>query len=285
MPDAMRDGQNLLMQARQRSARSRKSNPSTLDECLKDEPLGWSSEQVCQDCGEPLWIVRLPGGDQVLSPCGECARRKNDAAFIRESIELAASKSLLHSHATLDSFVVSQPHQERGKTAATLFAKQMRRGKPSALVLWSSGYGTGKTHLASAIANIARGTGWIVESLLMPEFLTQIRASYNNDAGYDEYSLLRQAGMSDLLVLDELGLEHVAQAGWYQEKAYHLVNARYQRGPLVITTNKSITDLSSWIGGAAFSRLWEMTGRGQHIVDMCGPDWRMRTEMSVRRLK
>lgn len=94
-----------------------------------------------------------------------------------------------------------------------------------ALVLWSQGYGTGKTHLASAIANEARRRGWIVESWLMPEFLSKMRASY-------------------------------------------------QRGPLVITTNIDIVDLARRVGGAAFSRLWEMTGCGQRIVNMCGPDFR-----------
>jgi len=278
MQNAMTDGQNLLTQVRQRSAKSKPSNPHTLGECLPKErkPLGWPSEQVCPNCGEPLWIVRLPSDEQVLAPCGECTRRAHEREFIQESIEAAASKSPLHASATFDEFVTDLPYQVRGKTAAEIFSKQMKKGRPSALVLWSTGYGTGKTHLASAIANTARAGGWTVESLLMPEFLTQIRASYDNDTEYDEHALLRRAGMSDLLVLDELGLEHVVQTSWYQEKAYHLVNARYQRGPLVITTNKNITNLSDWIGGAAFSRLWEMTAGGLYIADMCGPDWRMR---------
>jgi len=63
---------------------------------------------------------------------------------------------------------------------------------------------------------------------------------------------------------------------------YRIVNARYQRGPLVITTNIDIASLAKRVGGAAFSRLWEMTGYGQRIVDMCGPDFRFGSTAPAR---
>lgn len=277
MPDEMRDGQNLLTQARQRNARSRNSKPLTLCEHLPSERQpGRPSEQACPDCGEQLWIVTLQGGEDVLAPCLDCTRRANEAQFIQESLELAAQMSPLHSEASLEGFTTDLPHQVRGKAAAQAFLAEMQRGKPLALVLWSQGYGTGKTHLASAIANEARRRGWIVESWLMPEFLSKVRASYDKDSEHDEYSIVRQATGAHLLVLDDLGKEHVVTEAWYQEKVYRIVNARYQRGPLVITTNTDIADLAKRIGGAAFSRLWEMTAHGARIVDMRGPDWRMR---------
>ncbi|MBU1173438.1 MAG: ATP-binding protein, partial [Proteobacteria bacterium] len=177
---------------------------------------GRPSEQSCPDCGEPLWIVTLTGGEDVLAPCLDCTRRANEAQFIRESLELAAQMSPLHGAAALDEFVTGLPHQARGKAAAQAFLSEMQRGKPLALVLWSTGYGTGKTHLASAIANEARRCGWIVESWLMPEFLSKVRASYDKDSEHDEYSIVRQATGAHLLVLDDVGKEHVVTEAWYQ---------------------------------------------------------------------
>jgi len=277
MPDETTDGQHLLQQRREANGKRRNSKPPLLGQLSEDKRLpGRPSEQVCPDCGDALWIVTLPSGEDILAPCGDCARRNHEREFIQESLELAAQMSPLHSEASLEEFVTDLPHQVRGKAAVEGFLSEMRRGHPLALVLWSQGYGTGKTHLASAIANEARRRGWIVESWLMPEFLSKVRASYDRDSEYDEYSIVRQATGAHLLVLDDLGKEHVVTKAWYQEKVYRIVNARYQRGPLVITTNTDIADLAKRIGGAAFSRLWEMTAHGQRIVDMRGPDWRFR---------
>lgn len=217
----------------------------------------------------------MPDGRELLATdCLTCRMARTHREFIRESLELAARLSPLHSLVTLDGFVADMPHRERGKAAASAFIEQMQRGLPSALVLWSNGYGTGKTHLASAIANTVRADNWRIESLLMPAFLSKIRSSYNQDSDHDEYDVLNMASGADLLVMDDVGREHVVQESWYEEKIFQLINARYQRGPLIVTTNKGITELPDWIGGAAFSRLWEMTGQGQRVVDMCGPDWR-----------
>jgi DNA replication protein DnaC len=238
-------------------------------------------------CGDALWEVRVfPGdGEWVLAPCMQCTKRENDAVWLDETYEKIAQNSPLYMQVTLNNFAVTMPHQERGKDAVIEFLNTVERKKPMALVLWAStvkdqgwtGYGTGKTLLASIIAGEMRRRRWTVESILMPDFLSQIRATYSQDGDGSEYTIIRRVIQTELLIIDDLGKEHVnSNASWFQEKVYRLINARYQRGPLVITTNIRASELSMHLGSAAFSRLWEMTDQGARIVDMCGPDWRFR---------
>lgn len=225
--------------------------------------------------------VRFPDGAWQPAPCLRCHQEAQKAAFIREAVQAQAERSSLYAEATLEEFVTELPHQHRGLAAARAFLETVRPNSPIALILYANsgdgatGYGTGKTHLASAIANELRARGWDVDTWVVPEFLAQIKATYS-DSSKSEWDLVRRASQCDLLVLDDLGKEYVKDLVWFQEKMFLIVNARARRGPMVITTNLGPRELAARVGGAAFSRLWQMCGGGDEklLVDMCGPDWR-----------
>jgi len=235
----------------------------------------------CPVCDGPLFKVKVPHSDEwIVAPCLECHKRRLDAEFVREVRARNAARSVLYRQATFDSFKAEMEHQSRGLAAAQLFVEIVESTMPIAVIFTSykkngwTGYGTGKTHLASAIAGALSERGYNVVSWSVPDALSQIRSTYNDDGESTEWRIIREASRCDLLVLDELGLESYQNESWHHEKMYRIINARYNRGPLVVTTNLPPTKLSSQLGGAAFSRLWEMTSQGQRVVDMCGPDWR-----------
>jgi len=219
-------------------------------------------------------------GDEWVSRerCQLCEKARSSQRFIREVQDRNMRRSHLYSK-SLDSFETPMVHQKHGLAAAQGLIGRITQGQTHvALVLWSSGYGTGKTHLVSGIARALRRRGYTIASWLEPELFAAIRDSYD-DHDASERRILRKVIESDVLIIDDLGRAYVTEEklGWYQEKIYRIVNARYQRSaPLVLTTNRSVSEgeLRARIGGAAYSRLWEMTRGGELVVNLDGPDWR-----------
>lgn len=103
-------------------------------------------------------------------------------------------------------------------------------------------YGSGKTHLAAAIANYQAGLGNDVMFVVVPDLLDHLRATFNPNSPvpYDRrFEEVRSAG---LLVLDDLGTQ--AMTPWVQEKLYQLLNHRYNAAlPTVITTADTLDDI------------------------------------------
>ncbi len=133
------------------------------------------------------------------------------------------------------------------------------------------GTGTGKTHLAAAVANTALERGDAVWFAVVPDLLDILRRTYRADAeqSYDELSAsLRDAA---LLILDDFGAH--SPTPWAEEKLYQLCAARYvAERPTMFTTNVLPDDLDPRIA----SRLLDQ--RIGKVFEIVAPDYR--TEMS-----
>jgi DNA replication protein DnaC len=107
---------------------------------------------------------------------------------------------------------------------------------PNGWLLFEGSYGTGKTHLAAAIANFQVERGNPVLLITTPDLLDHLRGTYgpSSEVAYDE--LFDQIRNAPLLVMDDLGAE--SQTPWAMEKLYQIVSHRHvRRLPTVITTN------------------------------------------------
>ncbi len=106
--------------------------------------------------------------------------------------------------------------------------------------------GTGKTHLAAAIANeIARRSAPPL-FVFVPDLLDHLRAAFRPESTvpYDErFEQLRRA---PVLILDDLGRQTTTP--WAREKLNQLLNYRYvRRLPTVITTTLDLADMDPWM--------------------------------------
>ena len=98
--------------------------------------------------------------------------------------------------------------------------------------------GTGKTHLAVAIALYAMERQKLsVLFAVVPDLLDHLRATFDPGAGVaydDRFNAIRNA---QLLVLDDLGTENTTP--WAREKLYQIFNHRYnEQLPTVVTSNQ-----------------------------------------------
>ncbi len=117
--------------------------------------------------------------------------------------------------------------------------------------------GSGKTHLAAAVANALIEQGAEPLFLVAPEFLDQLRGSYRREYdGLDETELVRRAYDAPVLILDDLGAHNFTE--WVQNKLFTIINYRLNHElPCVITTNLQPEQLNDCIGGRTTSRLVE----------------------------
>lgn len=118
------------------------------------------------------------------------------------------------------------------------------------------GIGSGKTHLAAAIANCMIDRGIPVLFGTFSEHLEHIREEYDHTGEKKYLSMLKQ---TPLVVLDDVGKEKWSE--WTQQILFDVVNYRYEHLlPLIVTTNYDPDGLANYIGGAIWSRLYEMSG-------------------------
>lgn len=193
--------------------------PSAASNCLSCGGAGWLRMDV--PVSDPRFGKLLP------CPCRAVAQaeRKKEALYRTSNLQAFNEK-------TFAGFDLTVPGAGEAFAAATDYATQ-----PYGWLLLVGGTGTGKTHLAAAIANYAlQKHGMEVYFAVTPELLQHLRTAYapSSEIGYDE--LFEQVRSAQLLVIDDLGAEK--STPWVIEKLYQIFNYRYNyRLPTVVTTN------------------------------------------------
>ena len=130
--------------------------------------------------------------------------------------------------------------------------------------------GVGKSHLAQAVGLRACKLDKTVLFLDAAECFRRLRAA-RADASYDK--LLASYCRVDLLILDDLGLKPLRDHE--PEDLYELIRRRYQRGSLLITSNRAVEELPPLFGNpllasAALDRLLH----DAHLVELVGDSYR-----------
>lgn len=105
-------------------------------------------------------------------------------------------------------------------------------------------YGTGKTHLAAAIANQLMQDGTAVICMTMIDMLARIRDTYDRARaeGTSEAQIMKLYADVPLLIIDDLGSEQATD--WSSTTIFSIINARYERYmPTIVTTNCGTDEL------------------------------------------
>ncbi len=137
-------------------------------------------------------------------------------------------------------------------------------------LLLTGRYGSGKTHLAAAIANQAIEAGVPTLFLTVPDLLDWLRYAYSGvEMSFEErFEEIREI---PLLILDDFGTQNATP--WAQEKIFQILNHRYiNRLPTVVTSNIMINDFD----GRIQSRLQDP--ELVTVVKIMAPDYRNPTD-------
>lgn len=195
-------------------------------------------EQVCPICHGAGYLRQdLPVNNPNFGKLVACKCKEKE---LKEKHRLKLDKLSgldSHAHQTFQTFIHNQ--SVPGVQEAFKVAQEYVANLDNRLVPWlvlSGPVGCGKTHLAAAIANVYVERDKLVIFSTVPELLDELRTTFapSNELPYHE--LFDDIRISDLLVLDDLGVEH--STPWASDKLFQILNYRYEyRLPTVITTN------------------------------------------------
>ena len=173
-------------------------------------------------------------------------------------------------------------HTQKAFLFARKYVEEFIPGHTKRGLLFTGTVGTGKSHLAIAIAKqliidkAAEGRFADVR-----EILDRLRSSYDNGAIETSADIMQPILKGDLVVIDDLGAPRPSE--WVLETCELLISALYNRQiPVIVTTNyqnaapmkiQGQYSLGDRIGIRSWSRLQEMCD----VLDMVGADWRAKS--------
>lgn len=140
--------------------------------------------------------------------------------------------------------------------------------------------GTGKTHLAAAIANHLINQGRPVVCMTMIDLLERIKRTYSK-GDTDEGSVLKVYKTVPLLVIDDIGKEPPTE--WAISTIYNIINGRYEAYlPTIVTTNYDTDTLIARMTPTATRDDTTARATIDRLMEMCkgisltGESWRQR---------
>ncbi len=248
--------------------------------------------EKCELCGKPLMRYefefeidgkRLP----AFEPRCQCIAEREQAEHARQAKagceiviqrrKVAAGLSKRQLAQTFDVFSPS-PGQEKAHRAALDFVSGFATATDGKGLLFVGGVGSGKTHLAAAIANA------VIEKLDVSDkcaiqavnrddvnridsapkikiastvsLFETVRNAHNKE-GSSAQDITQAYAQAALLILDDMGAEKINE--WAAERMFEIIDHRYnQLLPTIITTNLQPEKLKAVIGTRIFDRIREM---------------------------
>ena len=219
-------------------------------------------------------------GRELLAPCPECARentlairhtgQQEDAKAIADNEAQHAYKQKVdrfnrvgipprYRDRRFENYKAAGKDQVTAKMHAMAYLKLLLEGNCSSSLVMTGLPGTGKTHLACAVANAYMRKGGEVVFITVAAMIRKIRETYRPDSELTEQQAINAFRDLDLLILDEVGI----QKGDDKEinLLFEIINERYAYlKPTMLLSNLTVEDMEQLLGSRVIDRLKEGGG-------------------------
>lgn len=222
----------------------RMKNHSTILCRNAETPETSKDSDVCPICEGREWILKIKDGVEIAVPC-KCREKAVMSRRLRFADIPEAFRGM-----DLRSFRMDVYRKQESKkmvsdackiikTYLDDFESQKERGM--GLYIWSRTKGSGKTRIAAGIANELM-KNYAVKFAVSLTILQEIKNTWQRDTKYSENQLLDALYTTDILVIDDFGVERPAD--WINDKMYQIINERYiNRKVTIFTSNDPLETL------------------------------------------
>lgn len=183
----------------------------------------------------------------------EARQGSREAGRVLE-LKLAAGIPGLFVDATLEGFKPETEAAERLLRAYVQMTNRVINGEMDMVGgLFVGPAGTGKTHIACALANKLIENGFTAAYTTLPR-LTLNHKHLNKQLGMSGLELVARYRSVDLLILDEIDLH--AEGDQDYQMLYEIINSRYEGGlPTIAISNRDVSTLTRDLNERLVSRI------------------------------
>ena len=237
-------------------------------------------EHTCEKHGAVrVEQFRLVGSDWGATRCGRCvteqeeardaaitAERERDNQVARQRrIERNTEHSRIPVRFADKDFAFYKPDGEKAARILALCADYTRdfpANKAAGLgIILCGNAGTGKTHLACAIARgVIRNHAASAVYVTASRAFRSVKDTYRRDSSVTEEEAIAAFARPDLLVIDEIGVQYGSSTEL--NILFDIVNERYERMlPTILISNLALPKLTEYAGERVIDRMKENGGK------------------------
>lgn len=232
--------------------------------------LGTRAEQ-CGAHGEFISKGNLLLNREWWTTCQKCETERlekfeaEEARQKQEDAERFVARALSQSGIPLrfrdrgfGNFVAKNDGQKKALEIAIAFYENwpdtVKRG---AFLIFQGNAGTGKTHLACAVAHNLLRQGYTAAYMNAIDAIRVLRDTWRRDSAKTETQALETFERLDLLVLDEIGVQFSTDAE--RTQLFDILNRRYRDcKPTILLTNLDLQGMETVLGERTFDRFREV---------------------------
>lgn len=221
--------------------------------------------KIPRDFGQPQWDCQLCQDTGIYEgkTCS-CEQRRLLESRFRGAHLPTRLREQTFSQFGLDWYSAARKtplgNSEREQAAAVLHLCQafvaavMENPREAAGVFLTGQSGLGKTFLCSAICHSLAANNIVPLYIVFSDLISDMRASFQHDSG--DADLLAMARQAPVLILDDLGAEHVTE--YAISRLFDIINyRRNERLPMVISSNLTLDEVERIYSTRVASRITE----------------------------